>query len=90
MVLRRRAPVRRSEGRMHRKSRHKSEERGKEDKSIGVAMKLQLKRPQADDKNNGRWRPVDPRSLERAYAESLSTNSLPKDNSLEEDLTIQI
>ena len=53
-------------------------------------MKLHLKRPQADDKNNGRWRPVDPRSLERAYAESLSTNSLPKDNSLEEGLTMQI
>ena len=53
-------------------------------------MKLHLKRPQADDKNNGRWRPVDPRSLERAYADLLSTNSLPKDNSLEEGLTIQI
>ena len=53
-------------------------------------MKSCLKRGQADDKNNGRWRPVDPRSQERAYAESLSTNSLPKDNSLEEGLTIQI
>ena len=65
-------------------------ERGKEDNSIGIAMKLCLKQGQADDKNNGRWRPVDPRSQERAYAESLSTNSLPKDNSLEEGLTIQI
>ncbi len=53
-------------------------------------MKLRLKRPQPDDKNNGRSRPVDPRSLERAYAESLSTNSLPKDDSLEEGLTIHI
>ena len=53
-------------------------------------MKLCLKRPQADDENNGRWRPVDPRSLERAYAESLSTNSLPKDDSLEDGLTIPI
>ena len=89
MVLRRRA---RTTVCRQDKSQVKAQgkERGQEDKLIGVAMKLCWKRTQADDKNNGRWRPVVPRSLERAYADSLSANGLPKDDGFEEGLPIQI